>query len=109
MGFPLSPDHKHKTDYRYHTRGKHYQLNMIFNLLGTPTEEDRDMLERDDARRYIQCFAKRDGEGLVSKFPHVHADSVNILEGMLVFNPRKRISVDQALEHPLFADIREQA
>merc|ERR1719162_326358 len=42
--FPLSPDHKHKTDYRYHTRGKHDQLNMIFNLLGTPRDQDMQIL-----------------------------------------------------------------
>eukprot|EP00438_Fugacium_kawagutii_P024456 Skav202129 [mRNA] locus=scaffold1980:266621:270421:+ [translate_table: standard] len=70
--FPLSPDHKHKTDYKYHTRGKHDQLNMIFNLLGaspaavevsvtvtkrTPGEADVEQLEREDAKRYIRCFA----------------------------------------------------
>eukprot|EP00440_Ansanella_granifera_P070785 gb/GFBE01076819.1/.p1 GENE.gb/GFBE01076819.1/~~gb/GFBE01076819.1/.p1 ORF type:complete len:441 (+),score=112.88 gb/GFBE01076819.1/:1-1323(+) len=102
--FPLSPDHKHKTDYRYHTRGKHDQLNMIFNLLGTPSDADVAELEREDARRYINCFAKRDGEGLKSKFPHVDADSVDILDKMLRFNPVSRMSVTQALDHCLFKE-----
>jgi mitogen-activated protein kinase 1/3 len=105
--FPLSPDHKHKTDYRYHTRGKHDQLNMIFNMLGTPSEEDISALEREDARRYIHCFAKRDGDGLRSKFPHVDGDSIDILDKMLRFNPGHRMRVPEALEHVLFADIRD--
>mmetsp|Transcript_17880 Transcript_17880/g.39225 ORF Transcript_17880/g.39225 Transcript_17880/m.39225 type:complete len:452 (-) Transcript_17880:170-1525(-) len=107
--FPLSPDHKHKTDYRYHTRGKHDQLNMIFNLLGTPSDADIEQLERDDAKRYIRCFTKREGEGMSSKFVNLDASSADMLERMLKFNPRQRIPVYEALEHRLFADIRDQA
>eukprot|EP00928_Gymnodinium_smaydae_P014031 TRINITY_DN1508_c0_g1_i1.p1 TRINITY_DN1508_c0_g1~~TRINITY_DN1508_c0_g1_i1.p1 ORF type:complete len:498 (+),score=131.85 TRINITY_DN1508_c0_g1_i1:112-1605(+) len=105
--FPLSPDHKHKTDYKYHTRGKHDQLNMIFNLLGTPAEADIEALERDDAKRYICCFAKRTGDGLRKKFPNVEENSVNLLDGMLKFNARQRITVEKALSHVLFNDIRD--
>jgi len=108
--FPLSPDHKHKTDYRYHTRGKHDQLNMIFNLLGTPSEADCVALERQDARRYIACFASREGEGLKAKFPHVDEASLDILGKMLQFSPGQRISVTQALDHALFQEsIRDPA
>jgi len=105
--FPLSPDHKHKTDYKYHTRGKHDQLNMIFNLLGTPPESDTELLERDDAKRYIKCFQPREGEGLKSKFPLVDDDSIDILGQMLQFNPSSRTAVKSALEHKLFAEIRD--
>jgi len=105
--FPLSPDHKHKTDYKYHTRGKHDQLNMIFNLLGTPSQADIEQLERDDAKRYIACFAKREGEGLRAKFPCADSNSMDVLSKMLQFNPRDRISVIQALEHLLFEEIRD--
>jgi len=107
--FPLSPDHKHKSDYRYHTRGKHDQLNMIFNLFGTPGEADVDQLERDDAKKYIRCFASRDGEGLKNKFPMIEDLSADILGRMLKFNPKQRIKVDGALDHALFADIRDPA
>jgi len=105
--FPLSPDHKHKTDYKYHTRGKHDQLNMIFNLLGTPSDADIEQLERDDAKRYIRCFSAREGEGLRAKFPQVEDDSIDILNTMLRFNPRERSPVSASLKHSLFASIRE--
>eukprot|EP00929_Paragymnodinium_shiwhaense_P050451 TRINITY_DN2538_c0_g2_i1.p1 TRINITY_DN2538_c0_g2~~TRINITY_DN2538_c0_g2_i1.p1 ORF type:complete len:446 (+),score=77.98 TRINITY_DN2538_c0_g2_i1:187-1524(+) len=107
--FPLSPDHKHKTDYRYHTKGKHDQLNMIFNLLGTPSEADIHQLEREDAKKYIKCFAAREGEGLSSKFPEVDAAAVDIAERMLQFNPKNRIKVTEALGHRLFGEIRNEA
>jgi len=104
--FPLSPDHKHKEDYEYHTRGKHDQLNMIFSLLGTPSPADIEQLEREDAKRYIKCFSTRSGDGLASKFPHVDADAISLLERMLKFNPRDRIAVGQALEDKMLVDVR---
>jgi mitogen-activated protein kinase 1/3 len=110
--FPLSPDHKHKTDYKYHTRGKHDQLNMIFNLLGTPLDEDIEKLERDDAKRYIRCFATREGEGLKNKFSQAPDVSTDILGRMLKFNPGNRISVKDALEEKVFSegvDIRDRS
>jgi len=103
--FPLSPDNKHK-DAKGSNRGKHDQLSMIFNLLGTPSDEDVARLEREDTRRYLRCFAKRDGEGLRSRFPHVDPDTVDLLGRFLRFNPQERIGVNQALEHPLFAEVR---
>jgi mitogen-activated protein kinase 1/3 len=107
--FPLSPDHKHKTDYKYHTRGKHDQLNMIFNLLGTPPEADVEQLERDDAKRYIKCFAAREGSGVQKKFPNVEPGMCSLLEAMLKFNPRDRVNVDNALDDPCFATIRDKS
>mmetsp|Transcript_56409 Transcript_56409/g.120021 ORF Transcript_56409/g.120021 Transcript_56409/m.120021 type:complete len:412 (-) Transcript_56409:66-1301(-) len=105
--FPLSPDNKHKHDYQHHVRGKHDQLSMIFNLLGTPNEEDVMRLEREDARRYLRCFTQRKGSGLKEKFQGVDPDAVDLLGCMLRFNPSERITIDQALDHCLLSDIRD--
>jgi len=107
--FPLSPDHKHKTDYKYHTRGKHDQLNMIFNLLGTPSEAAIDLLEREDAKRYMKCFAPRDGDGLAARFPTAEKNGTDLLEQLLRFQGSDRIQVALALEHPLFDGLRDPA
>lgn len=101
--FPLSPHKEHKNDYKYHTRGNHDQLSMIFCLLGTPTEEEIVNLNfNSDARRYIRCFAKRTGERIRSRFTLGSSHSVDMLERMLRFNPAQRIDVEEALEHRLF-------
>jgi mitogen-activated protein kinase 1/3 len=104
--FPLSPDQRHAVDYKFHTRGNRDQLNMIFNILGTPSEDDIDCLEKADARKYIQCFTKRDGQGLGDKFKNSSSDAIDLIAKMLQFNPRKRINVEEALEHPFFAEVR---
>jgi len=106
--FPLSPDHKHRNDYKHHTQGKSDQLNVIFNLLGTPEEEAIESLGRNDAKRYIRCFTARKGSGLSDKFKHVSdSQMIEVLERMLKFNHKDRITVKQMLEHAVFTDIRD--
>eukprot|EP00745_Piridium_sociabile_P023429 TRINITY_DN36498_c0_g2_i1.p1 TRINITY_DN36498_c0_g2~~TRINITY_DN36498_c0_g2_i1.p1 ORF type:complete len:420 (-),score=37.01 TRINITY_DN36498_c0_g2_i1:146-1405(-) len=104
--FPLSPDLKHANDYKFHTRGNRDQLNMIFNIIGTPGDEDVESLEKEDAKRYIRIFHAREGIDIAQRFPAASADAVDMLKRMLVFNPSKRITIDDALAHPLFRDIR---
>lgn len=104
--FPLSPDHKHKTDYKYHARGKHDMLNTIFDIIGTPTSAQIDELDREDAKRYIKCFTRRQGQGLVAKFPFVESSTLDFLEQMLQFSPKERITVNTVIEHKIFTDIR---
>lgn len=104
--FPLSPDQKHASDYKFHTKGNRDQLNVIFNILGIPSSEDVQCLEKEDAKKYISIFAAREGIDLATRFPGATPEAVNLLKRMLVFNPAKRISVDDALSSPLFKDIR---
>lgn len=104
--FPLSPDHKHPSDYKFHTRGNRDQLNVIFNILGTPSDENIQCLEKEDAKKYIGIFVPREGIDLANRFPGTSPEAIALLKRMLVFNPNKRITVDEALESPLFHDIR---
>lgn len=83
------------------------QLNMIFHLLGTPSEDDIRELDGDDQKMYIGQFAFREGTGFKAMFPRVENNSVDMLEKMLRFSPSKRISVAHSLEHELFSQIRE--
>ncbi|KAH8741466.1 mitogen-activated protein kinase 2 [Cryptosporidium ryanae] len=107
--FPLSPDNKQNgEDYRFKIRGNRDQLNMIFNVLGSPQEEDIEMLEKEDAKRYIRIFNRRSGIDLQTRFPGASNLAIDLLKKMLVFNPYRRITVDEALSHPLFKNIRNE-
>ena len=39
------------------------------------------------------------------KFPHVSPDAIDLLTKLLAFNPKKRITVEQAIQHQYFAKI----
>ena len=42
-----------------------------------------------------------------AKFPGSSEESLDLLQKMLIFDPKKRITVQQSLEHPFFKDIRD--
>eukprot|EP00403_Amphidinium_massartii_P048352 CAMPEP_0178466592 /NCGR_PEP_ID=MMETSP0689_2-20121128/51984_1 /TAXON_ID=160604 /ORGANISM="Amphidinium massartii, Strain CS-259" /LENGTH=427 /DNA_ID=CAMNT_0020093623 /DNA_START=21 /DNA_END=1300 /DNA_ORIENTATION=- len=107
--YPLSPDNKHKHDYKYHTKGKQEQLNMIFDVLGTPSEEEMAMVVPEDARRYLKCFTPRMGGGIAAKFPHAPRECCAFTAKMLRFNPHERITVAEAVAEDMFNDLRMPA
>lgn len=105
--FPLSPDQAHATDFMFHTRENHDQLNMIFNVLGTPSQADVGFLQRADAKQYLACFKQRRGEGMQERFQHAGGLACAVLSETLRFDPAQRITVDELLEHELFMNVRD--
>lgn len=106
--YPLSPDRKHRKDPRFHTRGSTDQLNVIFDLLGTPSEAEIAQLQTEEAKQHIRALARRERKGVRSRFPDAPEESMDLLEKMLKFTPIERIVVDAALDHDLFKDIRDR-
>eukprot|EP00268_Persea_americana_P053842 TRINITY_DN6126_c0_g1_i4.p1 TRINITY_DN6126_c0_g1~~TRINITY_DN6126_c0_g1_i4.p1 ORF type:complete len:370 (+),score=63.64 TRINITY_DN6126_c0_g1_i4:384-1493(+) len=89
--------------------GKDYiqQLRLITELLGSPEESDLGFLRSDNARRYIRQLPKFSKQSFSLKFPHVAAAAIDLVERMLVFDPCKRITVDEALSHPYLSSLHE--
>jgi mitogen-activated protein kinase 1/3 len=86
----------------------HERLQTIFQLLGTPGETEIETLESEDVKNYLRAFGVCDGEGLRSRFPSVAADSLEMLVQLLKFMPEQRITMAEALQHELFANIRDE-
>lgn len=107
--YPLSPHNEHLGDYQFHSTGDFEQLNVILNVLGSPTDDDVAKLEDEGVRRYVRCFKTREGTGLQQRFPSIPHASVELLQKMLAFNPDKRISVDLALSSTVFAGLLEDS
>ena len=87
------------------------QLNLIFDVIGSPSEEDLSCL---DARTALELRRLKAVKTVVrnefrTRFPGTGADGIALLEGMLQFDPSKRITVDEALAHPFLAPVRARA
>jgi len=105
--YPLSPERRNTGGgRRARTHGQHDQLEVIFDVLGTPSDEEIKSLASEDARRYVREFKKREGCGIAEKLPYVGEDVLAFLTQILQFTPSKRIGVDQALENGLVRDLR---
>ncbi|KAF2590709.1 hypothetical protein F2Q70_00041151 [Brassica cretica] len=77
------------------------QLRLILELIGSPTEDDIGSLN-ESAKKYLRMIRWFDHQPFFVKFPDVPFLAVLLLEKMLKFDPRKRISVEDALAEPYF-------
>lgn len=105
--FPLSPDKNVKEERKGFPFSKNDQLAVIFEVIGTPTEQDKSFVTDAKATEYLDAFPVRAKLDLNTLYPGAGAEAIDLLNKMLVFNPYFRISVDEALSHPFFKKIRK--
>jgi serine/threonine protein kinase len=81
--------------------GKDYlqQLRLIIETLGQPSSADLSVIENPQAVEYIQALPKKPPVPFAALYPNANPLAIDLLEKMLVFDPRKRISASDALEH----------
>ncbi|VVB06290.1 unnamed protein product [Arabis nemorensis] len=83
-----------------------HQLRLIMELIGTPSEDDLGALN-ENAKRYLAQVAPLPRQSFTEKFPNVPPLAIDLMEKMLQFDPRKRISVEDALTHPYLKTMRD--
>ncbi|KAF5175047.1 Mitogen-activated protein kinase [Thalictrum thalictroides] len=83
-----------------------HQLRLLMELIGTPTEADLECMN-ENAKRYIRQLPRHNRQSFTERFPHVHHAAVDLVEKMLTFDPRQRITVEEALAHPYLASLHD--
>jgi len=73
------------------------QLELIFELIGTPTEEEIAEIKNPKSRRFVEKCQKRDAKDLSGIFPNISDHGIDLLEKLLTFDPKKRYSAEEAL------------
>lgn len=84
-----------------------HQMQLIIDTLGSPEEADLDFISSEYARKYIASLPHRPKVDFATLYPHASACAIDLLERILVFDPRRRISVDEALAHPWLAGLHD--
>ncbi|XP_027080013.1 mitogen-activated protein kinase homolog MMK2-like [Coffea eugenioides] len=84
-----------------------HQLKLITELLGTPDDASLRFLRSDNARKYVRQLPQYPKQQLTARFPNMSPLAVDLLEKMLVFDPSKRITVEEALCHPFLKSLHD--
>ncbi|KAI0942161.1 hypothetical protein AcV7_002673 [Taiwanofungus camphoratus] len=81
-------------------RDYHHQLTLILDVLGTPTLDEFYAITTRRSRDYIRALPFRKRKPFAQLFPNASPLAVDFLTRSLTFDPKKRITVEEALAHP---------
>ncbi|KAJ6295149.1 hypothetical protein OIU76_023118 [Salix suchowensis] len=79
-----------------------HQLDLMTDFLGTPSPESISKIRNEKARRYLCNMRKKQPVPFAQKFPNVDLLALHLLEGLLAFDPKNRLTADEALGNPYF-------
>lgn len=77
-------------------------------MLGSAEEKDIQFVTDAKALEYLKSFPKKKRVNFTEIFPGATPEAIDFLEKCLQFNPKLRITVDEAIEHPLFQKVRDK-
>lgn len=76
------------------------QIERILEFTGMPSEEDVDTIESPLASDILSTLEINKARTINSYFPLIEdSGELDLVQGLLEFNPKKRLTVDQALRH----------
>ncbi|KAI6029602.1 hypothetical protein PISMIDRAFT_317140 [Pisolithus microcarpus 441] len=81
-------------------RDYHHQLSLILDVLGTPTLDEFYAITTRRSRDYIRALPFRKRKPFAQLFPNANSLAIDFLTKTLTFDPKKRLTVEEALEHP---------
>lgn len=85
------------------------QLEKVVALTGPPTSEDIQSMQSEFAETMISNLQYTQPRFTLSeKLPTADSNTIDFISKLLVFNPTKRISIFEAIEHPFVHDFRNQ-
>ncbi|KAL9716093.1 hypothetical protein Ac2012v2_000538 [Leucoagaricus gongylophorus] len=87
----------------FQVKGELELLSMIFKLLGPPTKNSwPDYFDLPNAKTIT--LPSPQPHAFRSKFPHLSTAGLDLLISFLTYDPKQRISAEEAMQHPYFTE-----
>ncbi|GBG76729.1 hypothetical protein CBR_g22947 [Chara braunii] len=83
------------------------QLRLITELLGSPDEAELSFLRNSNARRYMQSLPRYRRQTLQERFRDMDPEAADLMNRMLIYDPTRRITVEEALSHPYLRSLHD--
>ncbi|GAA5873844.1 hypothetical protein JCM8547_008618 [Rhodosporidiobolus lusitaniae] len=88
-------------------RDYHHQLSLILSVTGTPTLDEFQRITSRRSRDYLRALPFQKKRSFADLYPNASAEAVDFLTKTLTFDPLKRMTVEQALQHPYCAQYHD--
>ena len=79
------------------------QLDRVMEVTGRPSVEDVESINSPLAQTMLESLPATKPKKLRDMFPTASDDAIDLLKNLLQFNPGKRLTAEQALQHPYVA------
>ncbi|KAM6457107.1 cyclin-dependent kinase 18 isoform 1-T2 [Liasis olivaceus] len=83
------------------------ELNLIFRMLGTPTEESWPGITSNEEFKAYN-FTQYRAQPLINHAPRLDTEGIDLLTSLLLYEAKQRISAESALRHPYFMILDER-
>ena len=83
------------------------QIKLIIDVLGTQDVKDLDFISNSSAKSFVMQFQNIPKKNFSEILKCENPLAVDLVEKMLVFNPEKRYSIEECLNHPYLKNMRE--
>lgn len=80
-----------------------HQFSIITELLGSPPTEVIDTICSENTLKFVQSLPQREPVPFEERFATVEPEAIDLLKRILVFDPVKRITAVEALQHEYLA------
>jgi serine/threonine protein kinase len=77
-------------------------------MIGSPSDEEANFIDEELAASYIKSLPKYERKPPGERFAYCRPEWEDFLNKTLLFDPRKRLTIDEALRHPIFDQLRNE-